>query len=196
MKSAIKALPTLHLCVCVLLSIDVLPALAQDASLQVEQFLNAFRGKPVAPIAAAPTNLDQSASSTNAVVTGQAPTVATPQDTPPSALSCPQGMTSGPGGCIPMAMPANAHRVSPDGRWECDGGYTLSNASCFPAQAMPENAHLTGTGAAWDCNTGYRRAGNACVQIHLPANAHLAATWNGWACDSGFQMVGNWCVAH
>jgi hypothetical protein len=195
-KFAPNSLFLLSLYVAVLLGTGVTSAYAQDASLQVDQFLNAFRGKAVNPIASAPPSSNQSISQSPLVGADQASAAATQQDGQGGIPSCPPGMTTGPGGCIPMAMPANAHRVSADGQWECDGGYVISGATCARAQGIPENAHLTGTGATWECNAGFRAAGNVCVQIHVPPNAHLVNTWSGWACDSGYRMIANWCVAH
>jgi hypothetical protein len=195
MKSAPNSPLLLNLYVAVFFGASVISARAQDASLQVDQFLNAFRGKAVNPIASVPTSSNQSISQSSPVGVDQASTAATQQDGHGGSLSCPPGMTTGPGGCIPMEMPANAHRVSADGQWECDDGYVVSGATCASAQAIPENAHLAGTGATWECNAGFRAAGNACVQIHVPPNAHLVNTWSGWACDSGYQMVANWCIA-
>lgn len=134
---------------------------AQDAAGQavpVEQFLNAFRGKPVGPAAPPPTQITVSQSVQPAnYPTTQPPTSTAPhQDTvsgasscPPGVdrpgcpgtlqqrypASCPAGTTLGPTGCVATAMPANAHRVSEDGQWQCDDGYLRYGAVCIPIQS-------------------------------------------------------------
>ncbi|CAB3799825.1 hypothetical protein LMG28690_05014 [Paraburkholderia caffeinilytica] len=190
---------------------------AQEAPIQVDQFLNAFRGKPVGPVAPPPVNASPMTSQPQSPSQAQSLPTAAGQNTsassqplcPPGVdrigctnsvnqrarADCPAGMTAGPSGCVPMAMPPNAHRVSTDGQWQCDDGFLRFGAVCMSMQSMPSNAHLTGVGSNWDCNTGFRRMGNTCSAISLPPSAHLANTWNGWECDSGFRMIGNWCVA-
>jgi hypothetical protein len=133
---------------------------AQDASVQVEQFLNAFRGKPVAPIMPVPTSAPvnpslvapgsgtTSASQTSATAPRQEVTAGTPScppgverlgcpspSRPPPQLYCGPGMTQGPNGCVPIAMPPNAHRVSEDGQWQCDDGFLRYGAVCIPIQS-------------------------------------------------------------
>lgn len=133
---------------------------AQDASVQVEQFLNAFRGRPVGPV----TPLTPAAVvAAQNVAPASRPTTSTPQAAPDVArpdsisnstcppggdrlgcatssqqrypTSCPPGTTFGPNGCVPIAMPANAHRVSDDGRWQCDDGYLRYGTVCIPIQS-------------------------------------------------------------
>ncbi|ADG14538.1 hypothetical protein BC1002_0436 [Paraburkholderia atlantica] len=191
----------------------------QEAPNPVGEFLNAFHGKPVGAVAPPSASASADGGPQTAMVNATpAPITAAqanaPVSTPPSCPpgvdrlgcpsstaqrprnDCPAGMTTGPTGCVPMAMPANAHRVSDDGQWQCDDGYMRFGAICVAIQSTPSNAHLTGTGTNWECNTGYRRLGNTCVAVSVPPNAHLANTWNGWECDSGYRMVGNWCIAH
>jgi hypothetical protein len=134
-------------------------ACAQDASGQIEQFLNAFRGKPVGPVASAPaqTPTPQNAPTPGNLASPVQTTPASPrQDSvanasacPPGVdrlgcpnssqqrnpSSCPAGTTFGPSGCVPTAMPANAHRVSEDGQWQCDDGYLRYGAICIPLQS-------------------------------------------------------------
>lgn len=203
-------------CLTGFLALSTILVQAQETPIQVEQFLNAFRGKPVGPISPAPAALPPTAPQTS--IPGQsqmAGQIAQPRPSaegqpicPPGIdrvgctgaanqrvpTDCPAGMAPGPYGCVPTAMPRNAHRVSSDGRWQCDDGYLRFGAVCMSMQTPP-NAHLTGTGSNWECNTGFRHLGNACVAINVPPNAHLADTWNGWACDSGYRSIGNWCVA-
>lgn len=131
---------------------------AQDATRQVEQFLNAFRGKAVEPVTPAPTQMpppNQNVATTSgysatppqavASVTSPNSVASTPSCPPgvdrlgcPSALRqpyptyCPAGTTFGPNGCVPLAMPANAHRVSDDGQWQCDDNYLRYGATCIP----------------------------------------------------------------
>jgi hypothetical protein len=203
------ALKGKYLAACCL--IIFLPAIAtqlqaQEAPIQVDQFLNAFHGKPVGPVAPVST----SSPSATPVTSSTAPLQATGQVTGQSAeqsssvgaqptlasrppTDCPAGMAPGPYGCVATAMPPNAHRVSSDGQWQCDEGYLRFGTVCMSMQT-PQNAHLTGVGSNWECNTGYRRFSNSCVAISLPPNAHLADTGNGWACDSGYRQVGSWCT--
>jgi len=204
--------------VCVLLSVAcaAMSANGQDAPNPVGDFLSAFRGKPVGAVAPPPVGTPASpqASSVN---TSRASTTATQSDVPANTPSCPEGtdragcfnslgqrarndcpagMAAGPTGCVPTAMPPNAHRISADGQWQCDDGYMRFGAVCMAIQSTPANAHLTGIGTNWECNTGFRRTGNTCVAVAIPPNAHFANTWTGWECDSGYRMVGSWCVAH
>jgi hypothetical protein len=207
-------------CLTLFVSSVAISAYAQDAPNPVDEFLNAFRGKPVAPVAPPPVSsaavngTQAPVSNTNQVSTMAAQADATLTGNPPPCPpgvdrmgcvntsgqrvrnECPAGMTAGPTGCVPMAMPPNAHRVSADGQWQCDEGYLRWGAICMAMQSTPLNAHLTGTGTNWECNTGFRRVGNMCVAVGIPPNAHFANTWNGWECDSGYRMVGNWCIAH
>ncbi len=176
-------------CFSIVLGLNTIPAHAQDASNQVDQFLNAFRGKPVGPISPPPAAIASTEPQTPSPA--QAQMAGTSQS---ARTDCPAGMGPGPYGCVPTAMPPNAHRVSPDGQWQCDDGYLRFGAVCMSMQTPP-NAHLTGTGSNWECNTGYRRLGNVCVAINMPPNAHLADTLNGWTCDSGHRSIGNLCVA-
>lgn len=192
-------------------------AAAQENPVPIDQFLNAFHGKPVAPIAPIPTAANTAQqSSLAAVPTNRSTTVDGPSSTAvnlpiscppgvdrigcpgstaaPPRTECPAGMTTGPTGCVPMAMPANAHRVSSDGQWQCNDGYLRYGSICMP-MGTPGNAHIASNGVGWECNTGYRRMGSVCVAINLPPNAHLEATYSGWSCDSGYKQVGNWCVA-
>lgn len=202
-------------CLTGVLGLSTISAQAQEAPAQVEQFLNAFRGKPVGPVSPAPAaigataplipNLGQSQSEPTAQ---PSPSTDGQPNCPPGVdrlgctntinqrtrTDCPAGMAPGPSGCVPTAMPANAHRVSSDGQWQCDEGYLRFGAVCISMQT-PANAHLSGSGSNWECNTGYRRFGNTCNPINLPPNAHLADTWNGWACDSGYRSIGNLCIA-
>lgn len=206
-------------CLAILLSIFSMAGHAQETPNPVGEFLNAFRGKPVGPVAPPPPGSAQtvggpSSATTSAPLTSttaaQAPVPGSVPSCPPgverlgcprplsqqSQNNCPAGMTAGPTGCVPMAMPPNAHRVSTDGQWQCDDGYMRFGAVCMALQSTPANAHLTGTGTDWECNSGFRRIGNACEAVSLPPNSHLANTGNGWECDSGFRMVGNFCVGH
>ena len=190
----------------------------QEAPNPVGEFLNAFHGKPVGPVTppsasppavGGPQTATVNATPAATTAAGADAPVNTPSCPPgvdrlgcPNSSAqrvrndCPAGMTTGPAGCVPMAMPPNAHRVSDDGQWQCDDGFVRFGAVCMAIQSTPSNAHLTGTGMNWECNTGYRRLGNTCVAVSIPPNAHLANTWNGWECDSGYRMVGNWCIAH
>jgi hypothetical protein len=199
-------------------------AFAQEQPTTVDQFLDAFHGKPVgqiAPISALPgAPVPAPISSLPTIGEGSANTTASPsqaasQSSQPAPPSCPPGVdrvgcppTSGwrsrtdcapgmavsAGGCVPTAMPPNAHRVSSDGQWQCDDGYLRYGAICMPMRT-PANAHLSSGGEGWECNTGYRRIGNACVTINVPPNAHLEATYSGWSCDSGYRQAGNWCIS-
>lgn len=206
------------LCIVVLLMFVAISGYAQEMSNPVGEFLVAFHGKPVGPVVVPPASSSSvNAPQTNGGNTIPAPTAAPQVDAsvntpycPPGVdrvgcasssgqrirNDCPTGMTAGPAGCVPMAMPPNAHRVSADGQWQCDDGFMRMGAICIAIQATPPNAHLTGTGTNWECDTGFRRVGNVCVVVNIPPNAHLAETWSGWACDSGYRMVGNWCMAH
>jgi hypothetical protein len=133
---------------------------AQDASVQVEQFLNAFRGKPVAPVMPVPmsaqTNSSLAAPGSSTTSTSQTPATAPRQDVtaepptclpgvdrpdcpsptrPPQQIYCRPGMAQGPNGCVPIAMPPNAHRASEDGQWQCDDGFLRYGAVCIPIQS-------------------------------------------------------------
>jgi hypothetical protein len=183
--------------IAVLLSSVAINVYAQEVTNPIGEFLVAFRGKPVGPVIVPPSGSPSintprmSASSANLTTTASTQTnssVNTPY--------CPPGMTSGPTGCVPMAMPPNAHRISDDGQWQCDDGFMRLGPVCTAIQSTPQNAHLTGIGTNWECNTGFRRLGNECVAVNVPPNAHIADTWSGWACDSGYRPVGNWCFAN
>lgn len=204
-------------CIAVLLVSVTVNGYAQEVPNPIGEFLVAFRGKPVGPVIVPPVgsssiNATQasagSAISSPTVSTQANASVNTPYCPPgvdrvgcPNASGqrvsndCPAGMTAGPAGCAPMAMPPNAHRISADGQWQCDGGFMRLGAVCMAIEATPPNAHLTGIGTNWECNTGFRRLGSACVAVSVPPNAHLADTWTGWACDTGYRMVSNWCIA-
>lgn len=198
-------------------------AFAQQQPTTVDQFLDAFHGKPVSPVAPIPAlpGVPQltAASSLPPMDGGVANTTTAPspsasQPSQPALASCPPGvdrvgcppsagwrsrtdcapgMAVSAGGCVPTAMPPNAHRVNSDGQWQCDDGYLRYGAICMPIRT-PANAHLS-NGGGWECNTGYRRFGDACVVINMPPNAHLEATYSGWACDSGYRQAGNWCIS-
>ena len=137
---------------------------AQDATGQVEQFLNAFRGKAVGPVMPPPTQIpsNQNAATGDSSTTTQpqspatvarADSVANTSSCPPGVdrlgcpntprqpypTYCPAGSTFGPNGCVPLAMPANAHRVSDDGQWQCDDGYLRYGAICIPIRSSSAN---------------------------------------------------------
>jgi hypothetical protein len=207
---------TAHVGFVLLATLSALPSYGQDAPNPVGDFLNAFRGKPVGPVPpppAVPAYTPQATvpppSQTPKPSASQYPSAGM-QSCPPgvdrlgcpspygnkSRNDCPAGMTPGPIGCVPMAMPSNAHRVTSDGQWQCDDGFMRFGAVCMAIQSTPANAHLTGTGTAWECNTGFRRIGNECETVNIPANSHLTNNATGWECDASYQMIGNSCVGH
>ena len=116
---------------------------AQDANVQVEQFLNAFRGKPVAPVMPASTPAPSNsnlASPDNEGGNALQPSENAPQrDGTSVPHSCPPGMTQGLNDCVPVAMPPNAHRVSEDGQWQCNDGFLRYGTVCIPIQ--PSASH-------------------------------------------------------
>jgi hypothetical protein len=157
--SICKRLAVLALLVC---GSHALVGQAQDAAGQVEQFLNAFRGKAIGPMTPQPTQMPQNqngATGDNSAATQpQTPSTVVQPDSAANTSSCPPGVdrlgcpspsrkpyptycppgtTSGPNGCAPMAMPANAHRVSDDGQWQCDEGYLRYGSICIPIQSSP-----------------------------------------------------------
>ncbi|AEA64068.1 hypothetical protein bgla_2g16230 [Burkholderia gladioli BSR3] len=129
-----------------LASIYFSPSHAQEASEQVEQFLDAFRGKPVSSIVNAP---ESPAGSNHQINLSQAPSATARQYTSVNVSSCPPGVdrigcsaqqpassacaagtTSDPRGCVPTAMPPHAHWISADGSWQCDDGYQRYGPVC------------------------------------------------------------------
>lgn len=207
-----------RICIAVLLAHAAMSGYAQEVPNPVSEFLVAFHGKPVGPVAAPQTSAASAIASQTYGGNSSRASTSTAQPEPstnapfcppgvdrvgcPSSSGqrvrndCPAGMTASPSGCVPMAMPSNAHRISADGQWQCDDGFMRFGSICMAIQATPPNAHLTGTGTNWECNTGFRRVGNFCSVVNIPPNAHLAETSTGWACDSGYRMANNWCMPH
>src|SRR5687768_10019400 len=67
-------------------------------------------------------------------------------------------------------IPANSHRTSVRGGWECDRGFVRAGNEC-QVVIMPDNAVLDYSGHRWECKRGFVRVGSECQVVIMPDNA-------------------------